>query len=279
MDKKFVDGLFDALTFRLKGLSSVGGYSSVLAEIMKTLSMLKNHVLTSDFVDEQSEIVFFKQIKPRFYSLFIFEVEKYNLINCVPVGDDDMLRDYYYKELSFITRYFDQHAFYYQYFKTGQVDMDTTYFLRRTLDPINPHGTVGCPDDSAENFSTNLDYIFAKFIALERLQKTILQRVKSLNPRFSYYASQELHSKKQLKWTGDKIHLVELVYAIYLTGSLNDGKADLATIVSWMENSLQIRIGSVYRKFIDLSRRKKASITLYLDAAREAIANHALNNL
>lgn len=76
------------------------------------------------------------------------------------------------------------------------------------------------------------------------------------------------------RWTGEKINLIEIAYGIYFTGQMNDGKADIKDIIGWMETSLNIDLGQVYRMFIDISRRKTTSYTKFLESMSKAIHQH-----
>jgi hypothetical protein len=278
MEFDFFDSQYNALVSGMaKLMPFIDFYADRLALIRSAISILRDHVVNNGFDSEEEEVLFFKQVKPRFYALFIFEVEHYNMLFTLPKGTDDMIRDYYYHELSVIGRFFDQHAFLYGYFKRGESAMDKCFFLRSSFDPLQPFAGAGFLGLEAE-FWSNQDYNFAKFLALDRLQDFLIKQIGNLNPRFSYAESKRRTVRNELKWTGDKVDLVELAYGIYLMGSLNNGNADLAAIVSWLESSLDIGLGSVYRKFVDISRRKVVSFTRYLDGAREAVARHVLEN-
>jgi hypothetical protein len=77
---------------------------------------------------------------------------------------------------------------------------------------------------------------------------------------------------KQLifKWTDKKIDLVELIYALYASRSLNNGKVDIADIATFFEKSFQLEIGDVYRKYIEIKNRKFET-TKYLDHLSEIL--------
>jgi hypothetical protein len=70
---------------------------------------------------------------------------------------------------------------------------------------------------------------------------------------------------------GDKVNLVEVIYAIYFTGQLNHGNADLSLIIRFMEKHLQIDLSRAYRDFIDIRNRKVSSPTRFIDQMRESI--------
>ena len=59
------------------------------------------------------------------------------------------------------------------------------------------------------------------------------------------------------RWTATKIAAVELGYAIYAAGVLNNGQADIKEIMTFMEASFQIDLGDYYRTYITMKDRKK----------------------
>lgn len=273
MDTKFADALYYNLEGELIGLGNATEfYPRRLAAIASALEELKGQVLKEGFLTDRDEIMFFKFIKPRFYMLYIYEVELFNLISGVPVGTDDMVRDYYLSELGFIKRFFSQHSFLYDYYLREEEAMDNAFFLRRNLDSLLPDVAgicvIGICDDG---FSTNQDYNFAKFRALEKLRDYILERIRLIYICPEPVIPDEFLLRGKLKWTDEKIKLVELAYGIFLSGSLNNGKLEIADVVSWLEQSLGIDLGVAYRKFISIGRRKNLSYTKYLDEMREKI--------
>jgi len=124
---------------------------------------------------------------------------------------------------------------------------------------------------SDDVFSTPKDYLFAKFIALEKLRNLIIAKVDVLDGVIKKELSAKLLSTS-LCWTAGKTDLVELAYGIYL----NDGKAELKDIVLWLENSLSVNLGYIYRKFIDITRRKTLSYNHYLNEMISRINSHVL---
>jgi len=107
MDQKFTDQLYENLLIELSALKEDTHYSSALAAISFTMGELKQHVVMEGFSDENSEIVFFKHIKPMFYAQFIYRVEEHNFLNGLPPGPTEVIRGYLMEELSFIKRFFD----------------------------------------------------------------------------------------------------------------------------------------------------------------------------
>ncbi|MFC3560189.1 RteC domain-containing protein [Pedobacter jamesrossensis] len=241
--------------------------SSSLTIIESAIIHIHSLVKSIGFASDDEEVQFFKVTKPKFYSWKIFLVEQYNIIDNIPVDTSDRVRNYYVKEIDFLQRYFDQNQFLYHYYLGGQVALDKDYFLRRNYDSLEAKILSG-------EFETKGDYIFAKFRAYKLLKEFLLTRIRLIysDPESSVFRF--LAKGSELHWTDDKIKLVELAYGIYFMGSLNDGKADISQVVDVLERTLNVDLGVVYRKFIDITRRKSKGYTYYLDSMRNAINDH-----
>ncbi len=236
--------------------------------IRKSLMELKDYIIQNPLVDQQEEIHFFKQIKPKFYCLQIFEIEVYNINSAIPSGTEDDILAYYLGELKIVQRFFNQNQFHYHYYRMDAEELDKLYFVRGTE---NQSVLIPVVPDLDPTFSTNCDYIFSKIRAYEMLRDYLLAIVgKSGLENDGKYLR---HGRKRdpLNWTGDTINLVELAYGIYVTDQLNGGKVSLADIVYWLETSLHVDLSRYYRRFEDIKRRKSKSKTFYLDHMRTSI--------
>ena len=229
---------------------------------------IKEEILKDGFESAEAEIHFFKVIKPGFYALQLFELEWYNLCANKPAGTTEMVKAFYEEELLFLLRFFRNNAFHYQYYRLQANEMDQQYFLREgrptdipVLDVIDP----------LPGFSTALDYLFAKFIAYERLQLYLVDELTVL------YTGKRLEKPSpKLHWTGEKINLVELAYGIHFTGQVNKGKAEVIEIIGSLGESLGLKISpdQAYRMFLDIKRRKTVSPTRFLDKMANAVQRH-----
>ena len=243
-------------------------FSDSLFMINTHINQLKKLVSEQQFRSETEEITFFKNIFPKFYSWMIYTAEEYSIISAVPVGTEQMLRDYYLQELAIVKRNFNQSQFTYQYFLQGETSLDEDYFLRKNFNPNHPGLTALFTENK---MATNQGYQFARFRAGEMMQDFLINRIRLLYKAPDNVLLAELLTGTKRRWTGEKINLIELAYGIFYTGQMNDGKAEINDIVSWLEESLQVDLGRAYRKFVDIRRRKTLSYTKYLDEMRNAI--------
>ena len=258
-----------------------GGAIAPLERLKHTLPLisgilrdLKAEVLKDGFASIEAEIHFFKYVKPAFYALQIYEADFYNITVNAPLGTNEMLRVYYEQELLYIFRFFRIHAFHYQYFRTGARELDKQYF---TCDGKPGDIPILELADPFPGFSTALDYLFAKFIAYERLQNELIDKLTIL------YAGNSQPEKTGnrgpvMRWTGETINLVEIAYGIWLTGQLNDGNATITDIIRWLEAKLQVKIGVAYRRWTEISNRTHHP-TKYTDRMREALQQRISDEL
>lgn len=241
----------------LDSLSPLERLKQALLLTSEAISEIKKDVLENGFAMVDDEIYFFKSVKPSFYALQRYEVDRYNIVVNAPVGTSEMVKGYYEQELLYIIRFFKLHAFHYQYFRTGARELDNQYFMRD-----GKPGDIPVLEgfDPFPGFSTPLDYLFSKFIAYERLQLELIDKLTEL-----YSNKPAAKSAPKLKWTGDTINLVEIAYGIWLTNQINNGQASMSEITRFLEEIFAVHIGDPNRRWQDITRRKSISPTKFLD--------------
>ena len=210
-------------------------------------------------------------MKPRFLAEKIFRFEVYGVEMGRPVGTVETVRLFLEGELGQVRRFFSQYAFLYQYYRSGAVELDGVYFLPGAEPAV---GLVGALDvvDVDPGFSTAMDYVFAKFMAFERLQGYLLEAITG-GFGMVHGGSGVGRKVRSLRWTGDSINAVELGFALHDTGQLNDGRASLTEIFEWMADGLNIVIKKPHRRFDEIEGRKIISKTDFMDRMRISILN------
>lgn len=243
---------------------------------VSALNQLRKLRNSHRFSSDDMEIDFFKYQKPHIHCWHIYVIELHHIMAGIPVGTDQEIRDYYTEELGIINRFFRRHAFHYQYYLADQTAMDEDFFLSRNRGSFPP-GQEDQHDPG--NFSTNLDFLFAKFRAYEMLRDAIILRVRLLYQETDNSFMSEMMVAKKRWWSGDKVELIEIAYGIYYTHRINGGKAEISDVVEWLEESLNVDLGQAYRMFLDIRRRKTVSYTKFLDEMRQAIHTHIEESL
>ncbi|MEQ7802048.1 RteC domain-containing protein [Pedobacter sp. ASV1-7] len=239
------------------------------------LGVVRERVTTVAFRDQLEEIYFFKFEKPEYYALKIYEVSLFGILNQRPVGTDEMLKSYYLEELAFISRFFKQYSFLYEYYRSGFTQMDELLFLREGMAP-----DVLLPEfwELDPEFSTPGDYLFSKFIAYEGLREFILGEIRVLEVRAAAVVAPVSGDKKWSDWTGEVVNLVELGYALFASRQIGDGKVSLAEIFRWLEESFGVEVGIPANRFREIKRRKRISRTHFTDLLRENLLKYMDND-
>ena len=257
----------DALAgLKTAGFDAVKGLAESLAVCRKFLAELRSGVLLECFADEADEIYFFKQVKPKFYALKIFQFELYALEMNRPVGTKEMQIGFYREELGFIARFFSGHSGAYDYFRTGRSELDHLYFVRGAQVEVT---AVPEMPDIDPLFSTAMDYLFARFMAYEALQQEIVKRIGLLDG--ALVANDVAIADRGIKWTGKVVNLGELIYGLYYTGQLNHGNAQLSEIVALFERMFLVKIRDVHHTFGEIRERKVSSPAKFIDSMAAAI--------
>jgi len=276
MNHLHVESLYEEMLNKLRRvndpiISTIIDFSSSLNITTETLTDLQISLKSNPFEDEQTEIYFFKYIKPKFHSWHIYIIELHHVISMIPISTDDIIKKYYQHELKVINRFFKRYALYYQYYLADDNSRDREFFLSRNLKflPAELKLTV-----IPNSFSSSLDYLFAKFKAYEMLRDCLVRKVKHLDKRNDIERMEKELLLQRRWWSGNKIELVELAYGLYHSKIINGGNAELGEIISWLESSLNTDLGQAYRMFIDISRRKLVSHIKFLDEMKVTLISH-----
>lgn len=106
-------------------------------------------------------------------------------------------------------------------------------------------------------FSTCCDHKIAKMLAYDMLEIYLQQRLQAIEKQEVIDTSRASLPGNPFQWTGTKIAAIELGYAIYAAGVLNNGNADIKEIMTYIEASFKIDLGDYYRTYLAMRERKK----------------------
>jgi hypothetical protein len=234
--------------------------------VQDSLLKVREFIIPYTFKDEQEEIQFFKEMKPKFLKELIFHMEVYHLEANKTIGSWQAELNYYHQETERIRIFFDRNKPLYTYYKTGKVIFDTVYFKRQE----NPLSLV--PEyflDLDPRFATANSLKLSKIKAFEELKGYIDNCILQLSHKQSNEISSDL-SSVSLPWTDKKTGLIELLYGIQCMGALNNARAELKQIARLFEIAFKVDLGNYYRVFQEIRIRKKGR-TPFIDRMREML--------
>lgn len=241
--------------------------------ISKAIDSLKEIIKKTIFKSQDEEVHFFKEIKPQFLSKFIYYNAIYKIETRKTYGGDRAIKKYYNNELLKLKRYFENNIDFYRYHRTSSTYLDYKYYVRGKFDIKLALDSYYIETD--HTFATSHDYKVAKIIANDLIELYIEDKLLSMNNKQVKEKSQLNHNLK-LNWTGSKVALTELLYALHSSGEFNNGAADLKEIVEYFEHVFNIDLGQYRRVFLEI-RARKSDRTKFINSLKEVLLKRIEN--
>ncbi|MCG6190840.1 RteC domain-containing protein [Maribellus maritimus] len=231
-----------------------------------TLLDLRDIVVTRGFETQEEEIHFFKCQKTRVYSKFIYYGTLFKIICRKPVGTSNVLKNYFSQILEAIDKYHNENIEFYQYHKRGLTFLDKKFYTRDNTEiPPNLNSLHFLIDKS---FSTMQDCTLSTLLAHDLLTEYIQKELDKLEQTIPASELSEDILFPNVIWTGKKIALVELIYALCSCGVINNGKIEIKRLVGVFEKVFNIDLGDFYHTFNEI-RNRKTERTKFLDRLKQ----------
>ena len=270
--KDFVFNIRQRIESEIKNIQNSETHSAnqikqIISFIEERINELKMFIRNYSFKNEQEEILFFKELKPSVCCLLLYYIRLYH-IEEKRLGKTDFAQSVYLsKELKQLEKNNEQIGNFYQYYKLGNTNFDYLYFCRGSYNILLD---TSCNSFEKERFfSTNHDYDVANIMANDLLKNYLIAEADELNCQLYYQAIDVMYNHK-MQWTDSKTSLVELIYALYSSGCINNGNISLKEMAQFTEAMFQIEIGDPYRTFLEIRGRKK-SRTAFLDEMKNKL--------
>ncbi|WP_229310455.1 RteC domain-containing protein [Leadbetterella byssophila] len=225
------------------------------------MSEVKEYVLKRGFKNVNEEIRFFKYQKPAILAKLIYYNAIYKIETKKPYRAKP-IRKYLNKELKKLNRFFDNNLDFYKYYRSNNSFLDEKMFLRGNHDIKLWLDTYYFQSD--QSFSTSHDYKVAKIIANDLIQVYIEDQL------YNKFQKDKSKTQKKLKWTGSKVALIELIYALHYQNVFDNGNNDIREVAQYFESTFDIDLGNFYQTYLEL-RNRKMNRTKFLDALREEL--------
>ena len=250
----------------LNGLSPMEQYRNSILICKKAMTKMKRYVSNYSFENLAEEIYFFKEVKPLFYSKYIYFINVYNFLMQSPPGGEEAIRTYINFHLSDLQRFFDNNKAFYQYYRSGSTQMDEIYFTRGGFDV-----QMELEDfEEDEQYSTSHDYKLSKIIANEKFQEYLQMEYVKVGNETLLPEPKKAFPFAHPSWTASPTDAIELIYSLKASGSVNNGNIDVSELVGIFEFIFQMEIKESYHKIIDIGRRKK-TVPIFLNRLIDAL--------
>lgn len=240
----------------------------IVKYIIPLYDQLRKLTVDHIFSSTEEEIYFFKELKPNILGRYLYFNKVYRIESQCPSGSNDVIKEYLNDELGGLTYFFRRNLELYQYYRSKATTYDTYYFIRGKADIRLCCDSFQCDRDPM--FSTGYDHKIAKILANEMLQIYLNKRIINLGQSEAINKQAITKIPYPANWTSNKIFLIELGYALYVAGDINNGNITVKEIMDLLGAMFNIDLGDYYRGYITLKNRKKDR-TLYLKTLIEKL--------
>lgn len=238
----------------------------------QALEKLREYTQKNDFKNDLEEIEFYKLIKPKILSYLIFYVEQLNIVTKRTKGGKKEQKKYLRNFIHSLQVYFNNNLEFYHYFKSNAKHLDNHYFLRKNKTiRLNIETFHYFTED---NFSTSHDSSVATILAYTKLIKYLKNEIDKLNNKQNNMEIISPFNKQiDLHWTGNNNELIELIYALYSSGRINNSNVDIKEIAESLETLFKIDIGNFYQSFNEI-RSRKINTTKFMDTLKSSLLKY-----
>jgi prolyl oligopeptidase PreP (S9A serine peptidase family) len=223
--------------------------------VRSILIELYTHVSNTTFKDLAEEVLFFRDIKPKFLTQQIYLQKLLELKLNEPFSEPKKI-EYYQTHLVAMQEFRNHNSMFYDYCLSGDSHFDTQYFTRRA---------VFTDLELDKRIATGFDIRYATLLANDRVCMHITNK---------YGTPNNTNEVSTLTWTAPKSALIELTYALKASDVFNNGNADLKQIATTLEKLFHIKLGNYYRVYQDI-RLRKSGQTNFLDVLKDKFISRA----
>lgn len=234
-------------------------------KIVEVLEQLRTFAVAYSFTHAE-EIEFFKRIKPQFVSKLLYFQDLYHIEINRPCGGRKDIKRYLQREIGKLKMYCSYNCDFYKYMRSGSDYLDSKYFVRGQFDiRLTPDDFFFQTDN---RFCTSHDFKAARLLANDLLQTYIEKEMNKLSCQPVY----SVNERQVQKWTGSKVALIELIYALHAEGVLNNGATDLKETTKFFEETFAVDLGQYHRTFFEM-RARKSERTKFLNSLRKTLVS------
>lgn len=227
-----------------------------LKEAKKHLHQIRIYARAISFNDTEEEINFFKNIKPnicgqiKFFKIQLaYKTEK-------PFVSIEKQKKYIRKELKILEFKKKKNQSFYRYIKQDQSALDEVYFVRG-----NEQLALFSQSDYADidpEFSTSHDLLASEVITYDLTSDYFKKELHCLANLESgcYDILSNNSNTNNLIWTASKTDLVELIYALKVSGAINGGDTQIKELTEFFGQLFHVDLGNYYKTYGEIKNRQ-----------------------
>ena len=239
--------------------------------LQELLGTVKEDVINKGFSSKETEIYFFKHVKPTILGKLMYYNKIYRIETACPVTNGNLYQSYFALQLEELKQEYKKHIYhsdFYRYYRCGRTDRDEQYFI---LGNINYYdGLSSFVFEIDPKFSTYFDYKVAKIIANELTYTYLTTKI---NPAQNPDILLQDDKIKDISWTQSKNALIELIYALHANGAIKHGKTGIRKISMVFQILFHISLNDIHNSFHRMKTRT-GSRTLFIDQLKSSLEEY-----
>lgn len=252
---------YDEDNFQNRTLAAINLYANAYNE-------LREAVLKFGLNSTEEEIHFFKITKSYVLGEYLYHSKLFEIATKRPVTSIKDQKKFLKRMIFQAQQFFNENHEFYHYYRSGSEHLDDKYFVRtKTIYCIHPHHFI---IDLV--FSTSHDYTLAAIKAYEKIIKYCKTEILNLRALKYPFISQKdsAQIKTNLTWTEKKRALIELIYGIYCSGAVNNGKIEIKELISVFEIVFNVQLPGFYHTWGEI-RLRKTGHTRFIDFMKKCL--------
>jgi hypothetical protein len=246
--------------------------TETLEEIFRGISLLRHalveirqYIREHPFADQAEEIHYFKTLAPPVYGRLIYLVKVSEISIERLHANEHRIEALLQLELAKTENFFTKHGEFCQYYHLNRTYRDNYIFIRNAREnEMLDYIEVFMGDDFCVGC-----YWASRLWANQRLREYYTEALWKLKQPEGWPTGGV--GGPEMQWTDSVSDLVELIYALHLKGSFNNGKASLKDMARWASAHFRIDITNVYDTVSSIGKRKKDTLK-FLDDLRNRVA-------
>ena len=235
-------------------LNTIVSYNKAISYCRHILEEYRFAVVSIGFLDEASEIEFFKNEKPFLFGLLLQYTHQLSFELDFPNISYGRNEDIVNEKIEEVTAFLSSHKDMVLYLELQSESFDSQFFLRKNKGLFIHPGHHNYSFDS--EFCTSHDGLIANILGYQGFLQFLQLKLSTTMPYFQTPIP-------KINWTGSKIALTELGFALFYSGAVNHGNASLKSIIQLLEKVTGTDLGDYHHTAIRI--RNRSNRTKFMD--------------